>query len=545
MLRLVCAWVLVNGLLLAPGWVSGAVVDGTPAAWISLEAALVVGGMTLLPRRAWSRALAWALAAGLVASVLVLLADLVFRVSLGRTLDLSLDLYLVRAVYDLAIGNTGPLRTVLLFGGIAVAGGLAVFATGLLLTPAQSPPRPVRRAAASLLGGSLLLALIGLLAPPIGARVVEPVGSMLATQVDHFRVARAERATFAADLASEPAGLDDIPEPFARLGGRHVVVAFIESYGMAAFDDPQFASVVEPRMEQAAERLNAAGIGIASGQLVSPTMGGQSWYAHGTFISGLWLENQLRWDLLLASEHRTLVDDFSAAGYRTAVLMPAITTAWPEAERLRFDDVYTSQNIPYAGPPLYWVTMPDQYTWAFLGKVLKESAKPLFVEAGMLSSHAPWTPVLPLVDWDALGDGSIFEPFRQNGYPPEETWWDVDVLRDGYARSLAYSLEAMAGFAEHYLGDSTLLIVLGDHQAAPWVTGDDAPNVPVHVLARDPALLAPFQQLGFATGGVPDEASSPHRMDEMREWLVRAFSGSGAPTAPRLASPDRPRASGS
>lgn len=526
MLRLVCAWVLVNGLLLAPGWVSGAVVDGTPAAWISLEAALVVGGMTLLPRRAWSRALAWALAAGLVASVLILLADLVFRVSLGRTLDLSLDLYLVRAVYDLAVGNTGILRTVLLFGGIAVAGGVAVYATGWLLTPVGSPQRPVRRAGAGLVGGSLALGLIGLAAPPVGTRVAAPVGSLLAIQASHFRATRAERATFAADLASEPAGLDDVPAPFARLGGRHVVVAFIESYGMAAFDDPQFASVVRPRMEEAAERLDRAGIGMVTGELVSPTMGGQSWYAHGTFISGLWLENQLRWDLLLASEHHTLVDDFRAAGYRTAILMPAITTAWPEAERLRFDAVYTAESIPYAGPPLYWVTMPDQYTWAFLGKMLNDATDPLFVEAGMLSSHAPWTPVLPLVDWEALGDGRVFEPFRQNGYPPEETWWDVAVLRDGYARSLGYSLEAMAGFAERYLDDTTLLIVLGDHQAAPWVTGDDAPNVPVHVLARDAELLAPFAHLGFRPGGVPDEAAAPHRMDEMREWLVRTFSGS-------------------
>jgi hypothetical protein len=524
MLRLVCAWVLVNGLLLAPGWVSGAVVDGTPAAWISLEAALVAGGMALLPRRPWSRALAWALAAGLVASVLVLLADLVFRVSLGRTLDLSLDLYLVGAVYDLAVGNTGLLRTIALFGGIAVVGGLAVFATAWLVTPSESPPLPVRRVASGIVGGSLALGLVGLAAPPVGSRVGAPVGSLLADQATHFRATHRERAEFADDLASEPAGLEDAPGLLAELGGRHVVVAFIESYGMAAFDDPQFASIVRPRMEEAAERLDGMGIGMMSGELVSPTMGGQSWYAHGTFISGLWLSNQLRWDLLLASGRRTLVDDFRAAGYRTAILMPAITTVWPEAERLRFDDVYTSQNVPYAGPPFYWVTMPDQYTWAFLGKVLGESAAPLFVEAGMLSSHAPWTPVLPLVDWDALADGSIFEPFRQDGYPPEETWWDVAVLRDGYGRSLAYSLEAMVGFAERYLDETTLLIVLGDHQAAPWVTGDDAPNVPVHVLARDRELLQPFGQLGFRPGGVPPPNGNPHRMDEMREWLVGAYS---------------------
>jgi len=184
-------------------------------------------------------------------------------------------------------------------------------------------------------------------------------------------------------------------------------------------------------------------------------------------LSGLWLENQLRYELLLASERETLVDDFRRAGYRTATVMPAITTAWPEAVRIGYDDVHTRQSIPYAGPPFYWVTMPDQFTWSFLAGILRESTSPLFVETGMVSSHAPWTPVLPLVEWDAVGDGAVFEPYRMDGYPPEELWWDVAVLREGYARSLAYSLEAMAQFTERYLNERAVLIVLEDHQAAP------------------------------------------------------------------------------
>lgn len=48
----------------------------------------------------------------------------------------------------------------------------------------------------------------------------------------------------------------------------------------------------------------------------------------------------------------------------------------------------------------------------------------------MVSSHAPWTPVVPIVAWDDMGDGRIFEPYRIDGYPPEEIWWDVDVLRE-------------------------------------------------------------------------------------------------------------------
>jgi hypothetical protein len=243
-------------------------------------------------------------------------------------------------------------------------------------------------------------------------------------------------------------------------------------------------------------------------------------------LSGLWLENQLRYQLLITSGRETLIDDFRRAGYRTATVMPAITTPWPEAVRIGYDEIHTAQNMPYGGPPFYWVTMPDQFTWSFIGGLLADSRVPTFIESGMVSSHAPWTPVVPLMDWDSVGDGSAFEKYRVEGDPPDEIWWDVDSLRVSYAHSMAYSLDAMAQFAERYLDEGTLLIVAGDHQAAPWVTGSSEPDVPVHVLARDAGVLEPFRELGFVDGSFPDSTQAPHRMDEFRGWFVRAFSGS-------------------
>jgi hypothetical protein len=228
--------------------------------------------------------------------------------------------------------------------------------------------------------------------------------------------------------------------------------------------------------------------------------------------------------MLLTSARETLVDDFRRAGYRTATVMPAITTGWPEAVRIGYDDIYTSQNIPYAGPPLYWVTMPDQFTWSFVARILRESSQPLFVETGMVSSHAPWIPVLPVLDWNEIGDGSVFGPYRLDDYPPEELWWDVAMLRTSYASSVAYSLEAMAQFAERFLDDRTLLIVAGDHQAAPWVTGAEGADVPVHVMARSSDLIDPFLAWGLAHGPWPEPGRPAHRMDAFREWFVRAFT---------------------
>lgn len=530
MTRLVCAWVVVNGVLLAPAWLSAAVTGAPTAAWISLEAGLIAGGMALLPRRTWSLVLTWVAAIVVVLTATIGSADLVFRVSLGRSLNLSVDLYLLDAVRRLAIGNAGMLRTILLSGALAIAGGVSLFAIARLLAPAahdetRNVASPVPRVAWGIVVGSLVLSLMGSMMPPVGARVGAPALSLLREQVALAAETRAERARFAADLAASGGALEESPRLLDRLQGRSVVLAYLESYGMAALDDAELSAVVRPHLEVAADRLEDAGVQLATGRLISPTLGGQSWYAHGTMLSGLWLENQLRYELLLSSGYRTLVDDFHRVGYRAVTIMPAITTAWPEATRLGFDDVYTSQNIPYAGPPFYWVTMPDQFTWSFLGDVLRRARAPLFAQVGMVSSHAPWTPVLPLVPWDEMGDGSVFEPYRLEGYPPEEIWWDVGVLREGYARSVAYSIDAMAEFAERFLDDETLLIVSGDHQAAPWVTGASGAEVPVHVIARDPALVRPFLDWGFRPGPFPGPEGSAHRMDEFREWLVRAYSG--------------------
>ncbi len=120
---------------------------------------------------------------------------------------------------------------------------------------------------------------------------------------------------------------------------------------------------------------------------------------------------------------------------------------------------------------------------------------------------------------------SALPEYRQAGHPPEELWWDTQVLREGYARSLDYSLQVMTEFAERFLDERTLLLVIGDHQAAPWVTGASGPNVPVHVIAHDSALTEPFIDWGFRPGAFPDPEGSPPRMDEFRDWFMRAFSG--------------------
>ena len=532
MLRLTVAWVVVNGLLMAPLWLGARVADGqfqAQAGWIALDAALIVGLLALLPRRPWSIGLAWAAAVAMLLSTVVGIVDLVFQVSLGRALNLFLDLYLVSAVYNLAVGNMGLPMTLLAIVALLLVLSLATFGLARLLEPSDAPRWWLAPRLAGV--GLVVLSAVGFThqAPPsVQSRLSFPLGRLARTQGALLAETWRERGRFRDEMAT-PDSYAGAAGLLSGLKGSDVLLTFIESYGMAALEDPEFAAVLRPRLDTLAERMDSAGIHLVTGKLVSPTTGGQSWYAHGTMTSGLWLSNQLRYELLLASERETLVDDFRHAGYRTAALMPAITMRWPDGVRLGYDAVHTAANIAYGGPPLYWVTMPDQFTWSYLQRTVRrgDPTRSQFVETAMVSSHAPWTPILPMIDWNQIGDGSGFESFRQEGHPPEELWVDIDLLRVQYARSIDYSLQAMIGWAERFLDDRTLLIVLGDHQAAPWVTNATSAEVPIHVMARDPALLQPFLDWGMIEGAFPSATQAPHRMDEFRGWFVRAFSGPG------------------
>lgn len=532
LLQTLATLLMVNSLLLAPTWVLH---GGLRPHWFALEAGMVTGLFLLLPRRPWSRALAWG-AAGLVGLLAVLeVADTAARLSLARPLNLYLDLRLAGSVSNLLRGALGPIPAILVMVGSAAAMLVAVRVLASLLAGLRARGEGGRR---RMVAGAVLLA-VSLAAVP--GRWLHPAGVVLAVpgvkiveeQARQLTRMLGERERLAAEMAAAPSSWAGTPGLLEGLGGRDVILAFIESYGMSALDDPRYAPVVGPRLREMAAELEAAGLHLVTGRMVAPSQGGMSWLGHASLLSGLWLDNQLRYDLLLASDRKTLVDDFQAAGYRTAALMPAITLAWPEGERLGYDRIWAFGDIDYQGPPLNWVTMPDQFTWSFLQETVRPWAgpAPLFAELGLISSHAPWTPILPVLeDWEGIGSGAVFQEWAGAGVAPEELWRDTEQVREHYARSVAYAVETMGSWAARHVDDGTLLIALGDHQPAPLITGEDAPRtVPVHVVARDPAVLAPFLEWGFVPGPYPDPEGGAPRMDAFRDWFIRAYSPPPAP----------------
>ena len=525
-LSVLIALVLVNVLLLTPQWL----LAGRPGpTWVALEACLVVGLFAVLPRGRWTAVLAAVTAIALVLLSLLAFADTAARESLARPLNLYLDLHLLSAVYNLMTGALGSVIAGLVVLGLALGAAMLAWLLAYLLShiEVQKGGRITRVAGVALIG----LVCIALASDTMlgrTRRMALPAVQMTTDQVRYFLGMLTERERFAVELEAAPAGYASLPNPLRLLQEVDVLLAFIESYGVSALYDQRYAPVIRPRLDDLTARMANAGLHLTTGTLVAPTQGGQSWLSHLSLLSGLWVDNQLRYELLLTSGRETLIDDFSRAGHRTVALFPAITLAWPEGERLGYDEILTHRDIEYAGPSLNWVTMPDQFTWSILEHAIRaaEDARPVFAEVGLISSHAPWTPILPVLDdWDSIGDGSVFARWEDAGERPEDLWRDRDRIREHYALSLDYAIDAMIGYAERYVDNRTLLIVLGDHQPAPLITGDNSSRaVPVHVISDDPALVQPFLDWGFLRGALPDPDQPAPRMDAFRDWFVRAFS---------------------
>ncbi len=520
---------LANCLVMLPIWVR---FGGVRPHWIALEIAMLVVAFSLLPRTWWSRVAAWVACVVVVASAVLLVADSSARMSLDRPLNLYLDAQLVGSVRNLLDGIFGAgWGLVVLLGSVAAALASVVVLGRLLLSLGETRPgwRP-RIPALALL--AVLVALVPLRwAHPSGVVLALPVTQLAREQARYAADMLQERERFAAEVAAARLDWSDEPGLLARLDGRDLVLAFIESYGTSAVEDPRYSPVVGPALDRFEAVAEARGIHVATGRMIAPSQGGMSWLGHGSAISGLWLDNQLRYELMLASDRPTLIDDLESTGYRSLAIMPQITMAWPEGRLLGYDEIQTRAEIDYRGPPLNWVTMPDQFTWSWMQRTALADTTdgPVFVEVGMISSHAPWTPILELEPWDEIGDGRIFDRWRDAGESPESLWRDAERVREAYAESVRYAVHAMVSWVERYLDDRVVLVALGDHQPAPLVTGDDAARtVPIHVVSTDPDVVRGFVERGFAPGAYPPSAADPSdvpRMSDLRRLVLEALSG--------------------
>lgn len=512
-----------NGLLLVPGLATPG-----PTPWLAAEALLIWFLLAAVPR--WRRPLATLLGASYAVILALVAADALVRQSLGRGLNVYLETSAVGDTWHLLYTNLGIAGALLLLAALTIALGLVAALVRWLALRLSAYPvlnqRPFWQIRGPILAGALALATFtswaGLPAPGFVAHQ----GSLA---VHTHAAAQA----FEAQLAEEPT-LSQQPRALNRVANVDVILAFIESYGISGLTDDRYRSVLEPRLNTLSQQLTQAGLTVATGRLRSPIQGGQSWLGHMSVLSGHWINTQVAYETFLASDYPTLIDDFRATGHQTLAVMPAITGPWPEGQLFGYDRIYDHDDLDYQGPPFNWVTMPDQYTWHRFEQLRQATDVPIFAELALISSHAPWVPILPVLDdWDDLGNGEVFQQWEGSGEAPVSLWRDPERVREHYIQAVDYALAVAGGYAERYLaGDTgTLLFILGDHQPAPLITGENASkDVIVHVVSADPDLVAPFlygQLPGFQAGTLPELETEGVPMSRFRTFVQRHY---GEPT---------------
>ncbi|MCJ8520075.1 hypothetical protein ABID21_003073 [Pseudorhizobium tarimense] len=490
-----------------------------------LELLLLAFGAVLLPGLAFSAFCIFAML--LIAIVLFLkLADIGTGAAFQRPFNPYLDIKIIVDGWNLLSGSVGR-------GEAAVWIGLAVLllvAICLLFFWSLGDFRRIRGRARTVSAASAAILFaagcIALLSSSSAASALSlNLAPYLNNRITMIRKSVQDLSAFEEELASDP--ISDIPPAtlFSSLRNTDVIVIFVESYGRTALEDGRYAPTVAARLREFEAELRGVGLEARSGWLTSPTVGGLSWLAHGALLSGLWTDSQARYDRMIASDRKTLNALFRSAGWRTTAIMPAITMAWPESGYFGYDSIRDSASLGYEGRPFNWVTMPDQYTLSAFERLERETSEaPLMAEIALISSHAPWTPIPTLVEWDRIGDGHIFDDQATSGDPPSVLWSDPERIRRQYLASIDYVLQTLGSYIRHY-GDDKLFIIVGDHQPASVITGDDASrDVPVHIMGTSDSL----EQIGgwgWSAGMHPAPQLPAVRMDLFRERFVRAYSG--------------------
>ncbi|HWO61459.1 MAG TPA: sulfatase [Umezawaea sp.] len=510
----------------------------TPGAFLRIPVEGLLGVVLVLVLPPKPRRIAAAVGgAGLGLLFVVKIMDIGFDTVLYRPFDLVLDWPLLGPAVDYVDVTVGRVASI----GVVVAAVALVIGLIVLMTLAVLRLTRVvvgHRTASTRTVALLAVAWITLAVPGV------PISTGGATEFvyNHARAVKAglnDREAFAKEAAVD--AFRDTPgdQLLTGLRGKDVVLTFVESYGRDALENPEIAPKVTAALDAGSAELRAAGFASRSGFLTSPTAGGGSWLAQATLLSGLWIDNQQRYRTLVASDRLSLPSAFGRADWRSVGVMPGITQAWPEGDYFGYDQIRAGGDLGYRGPRFGYATMPDQYTLSAFQQRERSTPghAPVMAAIPLLSSHAPWSPIPEPVDWNRVGDGSTYNSMISGTDPPEAIFGrDPSSVRADYAKSVEYTVKTLISYVRNYGDENLVLVFLGDHQPAQVVTGADAGrDVPITIVAKDPAVLDRVASWGWDDGLKPGGQAPVWRMNEFRDKFLTAFG----PASPKTsASPD-------
>lgn len=285
-----------------------------------------------------------------------------------------------------------------------------------------------------------------------------------------------------------------------------IYLIFIESYGSVLYKRPDFRVAYSALLTELEDQMQDAGWHAVSALSESPTWGGGSWLAYTSLLFGLRIDNQPQY---LSLFNKYQVEDYPSLGRYLAsqgyhyAWVSAIEDKWDDrrwAQYARFmgiDQLLRFRDLDYAGPGYGWgPAPPDQYMLHYANEVLKESTdKPLFFSAITQNSHYPWElPPAIVDDWRTLNQEEVKAP------APDPDEIDHATKRQNYMRAVEYELRMLTDFILKNGDEHSLFILVGDHQPPQVSRRADGWDTPMHVIAKDRALVDAFTGYGFVPG---------------------------------------------
>lgn len=532
------AWMLLlSGLLSFNLWWP------TPMVWpdhrISPE--FVILWCALLAWARWGgavppRALSW-MAALYTLMVLGRYGDVVSPALFGRPVNLYWDgLQIPRFLWVSAQAAPWWLSVlVVLMAGVLLWALHALVRRGLWVVAHEAAPTALRSPAALAASGFFALSAVGNYAGvqatwPYISRPVLPAwmhqAGLVADALSPARVAEILPPATVVDQAMTASAAAPVAErPLALLAGRDLFLVMLESVGAITYDDARMAAVLAPRRQAFEREVLAAGKGVVSAFVRSPTFAGGSDLAHLGLLSGMDLSQPRRHDLLLTTQRPTLISLMRQQGYQTFGVYHGVFWEWPERAFYGFDTYLDARDLKYRGPPLGPWYSPDQFAFARFEQMHPRppGGKPRFVFFPTITSHLPFSPVPPYQpDWARILTDQPFEADITARLQAQQPDWLN--MRPGYIGMVDYTYQWLGGYlAQPFARDGVYLLV-GDHQPASSVTGEGASwDVPVHLVTRDPQILQRFEALGFARGMEPPRTPLGG-MHDLTGLLIKALS---------------------
>ncbi|MFD7873321.1 CDP-alcohol phosphatidyltransferase [Streptomyces sp. NPDC059766] len=500
------------------------------------EAVMVAVVLLSLPRRA--RLVVSAVLGALLGALTVLnMLDMGYNDYLGRRFNIILDWGLLDDARSYLKDSLGGTVTLALTVGVVVAVLLLIALVSLALVRLGNLLDRHRNQAtrATLLVGTVWITCTALGLEVAGVPIAaQHMAGVVQFQVDTVQQTLHDEAAFRKEAGKDTFGNTPADQLVPDLRGKDMIFTFIESYGRSAIEDPIMAPGVDRTLADSTAALAKAGFHAKSGWLTSATYGGSSWLGHSTTLSGLWIDNQQRYRTVMNSDHLSLTKAFKKTGaWDTVGVMPGVQKGWPEQKYYGLDKVYNAFQMGYQGPKFSWSTMPDQYALEAFQRLehSKKRDKPLMSEIILTSSHQPWAPIPKMVDWDSIGDGSLFEGIEKAGNDPADIIADSSRSREEYGKSVQYSVTALTQWLERYGTDDTVLVFLGDHQPIARVSGNHASrDVPISIVAKDPKVLDKIAGWNWTDGLRPAHDAPVWKMNLFRDRFLTAYGSTPHPS---------------